>query len=174
MRWDGLPAPVEKVMLAQALVQVTSRRLWGEGALREASLRAFSDAGRWRTVFPGRSREAIWFISEVSDASMRVAFEAAPAVRMEMVITERLAQNADLKAFVRRVMLFDFTHPVQALARMQRTAEVMLACVRAPRRRVTALNLAYTLVVFVWLFDPSRDSVFTRTCTRVLMRLIRL
>ncbi|WP_395646818.1 hypothetical protein [Terricaulis sp.] len=174
MRWDALSAPAEKIALAQALVQVTSRRLWGESALREGAMQTFHDRDRWRSVFPERSREAIWFISEVSDASMRAAFDAAPAAGMEQVIAERLAQNADLKPFVRRVMLFDVTHPMQALGRMQRTAGVMLACVRAPRRRVTALNLAYTLIVFVWLLDFSRSGAVTRPATRTLMRLIGL
>jgi hypothetical protein len=53
----------------------------------------------------------------------------------------------------------------------------MAACVRADGeppsiRTVVLLNLAYTFIVFAWLFDTSKDDRFTRGLTGVLMRVI--
>lgn len=179
MRWDVLPADPDRIDLARALVDATARRGWGERALSEASVSAAGESGAWRRIFPKGGRDAIWFISEVSDASMRAAFDATPAAGMSEVIAERFAQNADLKPFVRRVMFFDFLHPVQALARMQRTARVMIQCFAPERRavsggRITALNLGYTFIVFVWLLDGSQTQTLTRRTTVGLMRLLRL
>jgi hypothetical protein len=134
MRWDVLDAPPEKIALARELVRVCSSAQWGHAALRAGWEVAFHDPQRWRLVFPTGSRDAIWFISEVSDASMRAAFENAPARSMSEVILERLSQNTTLKPFVRRVMLFDLLHPFQALARMQRTSRAMFACLMPDAR----------------------------------------
>lgn len=179
MRWDVVPADARKMELSRALVDTSARRGWHAGCLEEASLSAIGDANGWRRFFPKGSRDAIWFISEVSDASMKAAFDAVPAADMTEVIMERFAQNDDLKPFVRRVMFFDLAHPFQALARMQRTARVMVDCL-APARRdvgnanIWALNAAYTLTVFVWLFDKSVDQAPTRNVAAALMRWLRL
>ena len=98
---------------------------------------------------------------------------------MSEVILERLSQNTALKPFVRRVMLFDLLHPVQALARMQRTSRVMLACLgphsgHAEAARVTLLNLAYTAIVFAWLFDREGEGGLTRDLTTRLMAALKL
>lgn len=174
MRWDAVSAPHEKLALARALVDVTSRRNWSLGALQEASEAACGDAGAWRGAFPGGAHDAVWFISEVSDASMAAIFKNAPAHDLKTVIVERLAQNRDLKPFVRRVMVFDFLHPVQAVARMNRTARVMLGCLTAQSRRPHAwmLNLAYTLVVFIWLFDRSDADASSHRAAERLMWII--
>jgi hypothetical protein len=56
---------------------------------------------------PRGSRNAIWFISEVSDASMAFPFVDSPAPSILPVIITRLDQNDHLKPFVCKVMLFD-------------------------------------------------------------------
>lgn len=175
MRWDVLPASSEApLQLARALVDITPRRGWGARAMQEASEAACADRHAWRIWFPRAARDAIWFISDVSDASMASAFKASPAPDLRAVIVERLAQNSDLKPFVRRVMLFDLLHPVQAVARMDRTARVMLACLAPHGRRPPAslLNFAYTLVVFIWLFDGSAGDARSYQAAGGLMRLI--
>jgi hypothetical protein len=179
MRWDALAADADRVGLARALVEATAQRGWSKRALRQASQNVAGEPEFWRSVFPSGSRDAIWFISEVSDASMKAAFDTVPAEGMSDVIAERLAQNADLKPFVRHVMFFDLLHPVQALARMQRTARVMIQCVEPERQHVsgaaiTALNLGYTFIVFVWLLDSSRTQAMTRRTTVGVMRLLGL
>jgi hypothetical protein len=179
MRWDALEAPPEKFALARELVRICSARGWGRAALRAAAEIAFQDPERWRLLFPAGPRDAIWFISEVSDASMKAAFEHALAGSMSEVILERLSQNTALKPFVRRIMLFDLLHPLQALARMQRTSRVMLACLRSHSERaqpepVTLLNLAYTVIVFAWLFDPEGEGGLTRCLTARLMATLKL
>jgi hypothetical protein len=179
MRWDVLDAPPEKIALARELVRVCSVSGWGRAALRAGSEVALQDPERWRLLFPAGSRDAIWFISEVSDASMRAAFEDAPARTMTEVILERLSQNTALKPFVRRVMMFDLLHPFQALARMQRTSRAMFACLMPSPSRVTGapvtmLNLAYTAIVFAWLFDPKGEGGLTRNLTARLMAALKL
>jgi hypothetical protein len=178
VRWDVVAVDPEKAALAQRLVDVSAQNGWNVRSLREASLSVMNDAEGWRRHFPKGSRDAIWFVSEVSDASMKAAFERVPAGGMTEVITERLAQNSELKRFVRRVMLFDLAHPIQALKRMQRTARVMVECLAPERRvsgcaRVSALNVAYTLVVFVWLFDGGVSQSATGVVTRTLMRWLK-
>ena len=179
MRWDALAANADRVRLARALVEVTAQCGWSKRALRQASQNVAGEPEFWRRVFPSGSRDAIWFISEVSDASMRAAFDTVPAEGMSDVIAERFAQNADLKPFVRRVMFYDLLHPVQALARMQRTARVMIQYVEPERQRamgaaVTALNLGYTFIVFVWLRDSSQTQAMTGRATLRVMRLLGL
>lgn len=174
MRWDSVAAPTEKVLLAQALTETTARTGWARGAFEAASLRALGSPRAWRKWFPRAGRDAIWFISEVSDASMARAFQGISAASMSAVIRERFCQNAGLKPFVRRVMVFDLLHPVQALARMQRTAGVMLGCIGQTDVgfvRLTALNLAYTAIVFWWLFDGSAGDRHTHWLTERTMRL---
>jgi hypothetical protein len=142
--------------------------------LKKASLAVFSAPDGWRAIFPRGSRDAIWHISLLSDASMMSAFANSPAAAMSVVIDKRFDQNADLKPFVRQVMLFDFLHPFQALARMQRTARAMYACLGAGNvpswLALTRLNIAYTAIVFVWLCDDTLDDVRTKAVTRPLMR----
>jgi hypothetical protein len=124
-------------------------------------------------VFPDGEREAIWFTSRISDASMKTAFDDRAAPGMSEVILTRFAQNSDLKAFVRQAMLFDMAHPLQALARMQRTARVMMACVAGGKTdwlSLTCLNIVYTVIVFIWLFDRTKDGQRTAGATRWAMR----
>lgn len=169
----------EPVALAQALVDIAARRGWGRGAMAEASTQVFGARDRWRDIFPRGPVQVIWFISEVSDASMRAAFADRPAPDMTAVIATRFSQNRRLKAFVRRVMGFDLAHPVQALARMQRTARVMFDCLAPDRRGSSplgraALNLVYTGLVFIWLLDRSPDDRHTLTATRAAMTALGL
>jgi hypothetical protein len=177
MRWDATPADPEAIALARDLVDRVPTSGWNRRTLAAASAGVLSDPERWRGLFPRGSRDAIWFVSTVSDASMKLAFAAAPAPAMSSVILERLEQNRDLKPFVRQVMRFDIIHPIQALARMDRTARVMFDCVAtAPpsRAALIALNLVYTAIVFVWLFDRGPANAFTRRVTPKAMRLIGL
>lgn len=179
MRWDILEAPPEKIALARELVRICSERGWGRAALRAGAEVSLRDPERWRALFPAGPQDAIWFISEISDASMKAAFELAPAGSMSEVILERLSQNTALKPFVRRVMLFDLLHPVQALARMQRTSRLMLACLRphpghAEAARAALLNLAYTAIAFAWLFDREGEGGLTRDLTTRLMATLKL
>lgn len=174
MRWDVLAADPEKLALAQALVPVTAKRGWSAATLNSAGVTAGYNADALRRHFPRGARDAIWFISEVSDASMAAVFESAPASSVADVISDRLKQNSDLKPFVFRVMLFDMLHPFQAVERMQRTAHVMRQCL-APEARApgtTLLNWTYTFVVFVWLCDRTRDDALTMRLNRWLMRAI--
>ncbi len=178
MDWRAIESPPDHVALAQALVGVTARWGWNRRALDEASQTVFSDPRRWRTVFPRGAKDAIWFISRISDASMKAAFDAESALDMTDVILTRFAQNSDLKAFVRRVMLFDVVHPVQALLRMQRTARVMMACVAGGGKTdgwsLTRLNLVYTVIVFIWLFDDTPGDRRTTGVTRWAVKRLRL
>lgn len=174
MRWDVLAADAEKVALARALAAISAHHGWGAETLHSAAKAACGDTEAWRRRFPGGSRDAIWFISELSDASMAAAFENAPARRVADVIWERLSQSSDLKPFVFRVMLFDMLHPLQAVARMQRTAHVMRSCL-APSAKApatTLLNWTYTFIVFVWLCDRTRSDALTLRLNQWLMRLI--
>jgi len=179
MRWDAIPAPPDKIALTRDLVERVPASGWSRRTLADASASVLSDPDRWRGLFPNGSRDAIWFVSTVSDASMKLAFAAARASDMSAVILERLDQNRDLKPFVRQVMLFDFTHPMQALARMDRTTRVMFECVEAramppSRAALIALNLVYTGIVFAWLFDRGPTDAFTRSLTPRAMKLIGL
>ena len=175
VRWDVLEhAHPEKVAIARALVPITARRGWTRASLREAARLVCGDAEAWRRHFPRGARDAVWCISEASDASMAAAFGERRADAVAAVIQERFEQNASLKPFVFRVMLFDFLRPVQAVRRMQRTAHAMRACLRDGARApdTTPLNWAYTLVVFFWLFDRSPQDVATFRLNRRLMRVI--
>lgn len=179
MRWDATPAEPDKIALARDLIERVPSSGWSRRTLAAASASVLSDQRAWRGFFPNGSRDAIWFVSTVSDASMKLAFAAARAPDMSSVIIERLDQNRDLKPFVRRVMLFDMAHPIQALARMDRTARVMVECVGArakppSRAALIGLNLVYTAIVFAWLFDRGPDDTFTRSLTPRAMRLIGL
>ncbi len=170
MDWNAVESPPDQVVLAQALVDVTARRGWNGKAMAEASQAAFGAPHHWREVFPHGAKDAIWFISRISDASMQAAFDLRPAPDMTDVIVMRFDQNSDLKAFVRQVMLFDILHPIQALARMQRTARVMMTCTTRGRRTdwfsLTRLNLVYTVIVFIWLFDKTPRDRRTVDMTR--------
>jgi ubiquinone biosynthesis protein COQ9 len=178
MDWNAIADTAERQKLAQTLVALTPEFGWRQSTLERASAEVLSTRNGWRTIFPRGARDAIWHISLVSDASMKRKFEDKRVAAMSEVIDERLKQNVDLKPFVRQVMLFDIVHPVQALARMQRTSKVMYACLsgeQAPNWfALTCLNLAYTAVVFVWLFDRTPDDMRTKTASRRLMRVCGL
>jgi hypothetical protein len=176
MRWDVLSAEPQKIELARALVSLSARRGWSSAVMAEAACNLCGDPEAWRRHFPHGPRDALWFISEMSDESMRIAFAQAPASSMAAVIDERLAQNRALKPFVRMVMAYDVRHPVQAIRRMQRTARVMEQCtgLRIGAARLTMLNHAYTAIVFFWLLDRSPLDRRTGALTRGLMRMLRL
>lgn len=177
MHWDRIERDTAKRCFGRALTALVPELGWQREALDRASRDAWGQEAHWRIIFPGGVRQAIWYISDISDASMALMLSSGPLPRMSDVIAERLSQNSLLKPFVRKVMLFDFLHPIQALRRMQRTALVMIACARGTSVRpswisATALNLAYTLVVFIWLFDRSNGDYTTHKITKALMRLI--
>ena len=177
MLWDRITSDPEKAALARVLIERVPLCGWGQTALLAASEAAFEDATKWRRVFPRGSRDAIWFISEVSDASMTFPFIGSPAQSMSTVIIMRLEQNAHLKPFVRKVMLFDVFHPAQAFSRMQRTSRAMFTCLgagaRPPSLRlITGLNIIYTGIIFLWLFDQTEDNARTKRIARRLMPLI--
>lgn len=124
--------------------------------------------------FLANPTSAVWYISEISDASM-AKDSVGSTSSMAEVIWIRLHQNEHLKPFVRRIMAFDILHPIQALRRMHRTARIMYACVGTPNAstfRAIVLNITYTIIVFRWLFDKSDGSNKTRNLTLTLMRLI--
>lgn len=150
----------------------------GRRTLALAAAEVFGDRADWKRVFDDPT-VALWFVSDVSDASMRAAFTRVPARGMAEVIDLRLDQNVSLKPFVRRVMAFDMLHPFQALARMQRTAGVMFACLPPGQDgpgffRLALLNLAYTGVVFIWLADRSAGDRRTKALTLKVMRWLAL
>jgi hypothetical protein len=174
---DRIASDPEKAALARALIERVPLWGWGETTLSAASGAAFEDATKWRRMFPRGARDAIWFISEVSDASMTLPFLDSPAPSMSTVIITRLEQNGHLKPFVRKVMLIDVIHPIQAFSRMQRTSRAMLACLGAgaplPSLRALArLNVIYTGIVFLWLFDRTDGNARMKRVARRLMRLI--
>ena len=176
MLWESIASEPDKVALARALIERVPSRGWNQATLAAASKAAFDDVAKWRQTFPRGSRDAIWFISEVSDASMAFPFVDSPAPSILTVIIKRLEQNDHLKPFVRKVMLFDVIHPVQACSRMQRTSRAMIACLGAGApplslRTVTALNVIYTGIVFLWLLDRTEGNARTK---RIARRLIRL
>ena len=177
MLWDRIASDPDTAALARALIERVSMWGWGEAALLAASEAAFEDATKWRQIFPRGSRDAIWFISDVSDASMTLPFVDSPAASMSTVIITRLEQNRHLKLFVRKVMLFDMIHPVQAFFRMQRTSRAMFAClgIGAPLpslRAITGLNVIYTGIVFHWLFDRTDGNARTKRTAKRLLHLI--
>ncbi len=157
MDWTSIAADPEKIEISEEAVRQIERHGVTLFALDSASIAVSKAASHWRYYFPGGLTDALWFISEVSDASMAQAFVDTKAQDLSQVISIRFQQNTELKKFVRRVMLYDFCHPTQAIARMQRTARIMYACtgtIEAPNRaRVLGLNLYYTLLVMVWLID---------------------
>jgi ubiquinone biosynthesis protein COQ9 len=175
--WNSIASNPDKVALARALIERVPLWGWGEAVLSTASEAVFDDLEKWRRIFPRGSRDAIWFISEVSDASMKLPFLDAPAPSMSTVIITRLDQNRHLKPFVRKVMLFDVLHPFQALSRMQRTSRVMFACTDRTHRAasycsVAGLNVLYTAVVLIWLFDGTDADDLTKRLARLLVRLV--
>jgi len=177
MDWTALPLDATELHLMRVFVDRVPQDGVGPRALAQASRAALDDPQAWRRHFPGGPTGILWRISEVSDASMLAPFESNPARDMAEVITTRFAQNQHLKPFVRRVMHYDMRHPVQALARMQRTAKVMFAC-RAvqPTPGVFAhitLNLVYTALVVRWLLDRSDADAATRSATVAATRLFR-
>jgi hypothetical protein len=177
MFWEREESDPDKKALALALIERVPLSGWRGATLSAASEAAFSDAMKWRQIFPRGSLDAIWYISKVSDASMRFPFLSSPAPNMSTVIITRLDQNGHLKPFVRRVMLFDVLHPVQAFSRMQRTSRMMFACLahgnRNPSlRSIVGLNIIYTAIVFFWLLDRSDGNRLTKRITRQSMRLI--
>jgi hypothetical protein len=178
MDWDVLPTDPDRLRLAKCFVETVPACGVNRVALSQASSDTFGDATRWAEFFPAGSTEMIWFVSDVSDASMRAAYAVEPAQRIADVVAVRFAQNAELKPFVRRVMQYDVLHPFQALARMQRTARVMYACKAHAERlgfiRAALLNVFYTVLVFFWLYDQSPGNVRTKATTDVLMRLLRV
>jgi hypothetical protein len=179
VRWDALPAAPRRIAVAQAVVKAAARNGFSRRAMAAASTASLGTADAWRELFPGGATEALWFVSAVSDASMRSALVERPPADMAAVIDERFEQNSHLKTFVRRVMLYDLLHPWQAVARMQRTARVMVECLPPNRRRVgrarlTLLNLLYTMLVFHWLFDGTDGDARTRRMTRSAMRRLSL
>jgi hypothetical protein len=174
--WDRIASDPDKAALARALIERVPLWGWGEATLSATPEAAFEDATKWRRIFPRGSRDAIWFISEVSDASMMLPFIDSPAPSMSTVIITRLEQNGHLKPFVRKVMLFDIIHPIQAFSRMQRTSRAMFACLAsAPlpsARAITGLNVIYTGIVLLWLFDRTEGDACTKRIARRLIRLI--
>jgi hypothetical protein len=173
MQWDRETDP-DRSSLALALVERVPKSGWREATLSAASEAVFADPTRWRRFFPKGARDAIWYISEASDASMRMPFSSSPALSMSQVIATRFDQNGHLKPFVRKVMLFDVLHPLQAVRRMQRTARVMFECLdrgpMASSRAIAALNAIYTALVFVWLVDRSDGNALTK---RLIVRAMR-
>jgi hypothetical protein len=179
MLLDALEPDPRRKALAVALIARVPATGWRRATLDAASKQALGAADGWRAYFPRGTVDAIWYVSTISDASMKLPFLAAPAASMSQVILTRLDQNAGLKPFVRRVMLFDFIHPFQAFARMHRTARVMFECLPARERgpsflALSALNVTYTAVVFFWLFDGGADGARTAALAQRAMRLIGL
>lgn len=177
MDWSRLEAPPEQQAFGRAFVAAVPVRGVSRAAADAAAGRAGRDEAWWRGVY-GDLTGVVWFVSDASDASMAATFRDAPANSMAAVIRTRFEQNATLKPFVRKVMLYDLAHPAQALARMQRTAGVMYGCLpdhSAPGWfRLGVLNLVYTLIVFVWLFDGSDQDQRTHRLTRTAMRWLGL
>lgn len=173
MDWMSVNVASGKIAIAQEAVRLIPEYGVSTKAFAIASEAIESDASAWRRHFPGGLTEALWFISEVSDASMANAFNEAPAHDLATVVAVRLDQNASLKPFVRRVMLYDFMHPFQAIERMQRTAKVMYGCtltMSTPSfRAVATLNCSYTLLIMLWILDLGP----TNRLTRFLIRFFR-
>lgn len=178
MNWEAVPADPRRIAFGKAAVRIAARVGWNESALAAASQESLGTPDAWQGLFPSGRTEALWFVSDISDASMALPFRSRPAFGLSEVIAVRLRQNALLKPFVRQVMKYDFLHGWQAFARMQRTAEVMLKCVPGAAgtiwlRRAT-LNLVYTYIVFRWLNDHSPGDERTIALTGRLMRHFRL
>ena len=176
MDWNAFAAPEDRRLLSKAFVEWVPEHGVNRKTLALASEAVFGDPIRWREIFPTGATEALWFVSDVSDASMRAPFLITPAHGMAEVIDMRLDQNRSMKRFVRRVMQYDLLHPFQALARMQRTARIMYACLSANKRvsflALVSLNLFYTTLVFLWLIDRSPNDKRTKTATARAMRML--
>jgi hypothetical protein len=173
--WTAGPAAPDRIRLGQVFVCNAPTLGLSRANLTKSSEEAFGDGKRWMVLFPRGLTEVIWLISEVSDASMCAAFSFGPAPDIASVIQIRFDQNAALKPFVRRVMEYDIMHPVQALARMQRTARAMYGCLSEARTKpgaggLTILNLVYTGLVFLWLLDRTAGDRLTRAATHIATR----
>jgi len=178
MDWSVVDGASDRVRLAQAFVRIVPSAGVNRQTMRLAAKEALGSADGWKKVFDGPT-EVLWFVSEVSDASMCAAFVGTPAREMTEVVNVRLDQNGSLKPFVNQVMLYDVLHPIQALARMHRTARAMYDCLgqgspSAGQPRLTLLNLAYTGLVFRWLIDRSERDRHTKSTTRAVFRLLGL
>ncbi|WP_126423869.1 hypothetical protein [Asticcacaulis excentricus] len=178
MDWFALVMPADRRALAKQLLVTIEEVGANRKALCLASIETFGHSSYWKKIFPSGVTEVLWFISEVSDASMASAFSMVPANDMKAVIDTRFEQNRDLKRFVWQVMIYDLRHPIQALKRMQRTAGVMMDCLGArPAPRffhLASLNLVYTMIVFVWLTDRTPENRRTKAVTQVAMRWLGL
>jgi hypothetical protein len=89
----------------------------------------------------------------------------------------RLEQNEDLKAFVFKILLVDFCHPIKALLRTQRTSRKMLECIGRDEAAMpfwlqSSITVLYTLVVLVWLMDGSTDNRLSKGLARVTASLV--
>lgn len=178
MFWDQATDP-DKKALALALIERVPGAGWREATLSSASEAVLADPTGWRQHFPKGAQDAIWFISEASDASMKLPFASTPSPSMSAVIVTRFDQNSHLKPFVRNVMLFDMLHPLQAVSRMQRTAQTMFECMQdggtsGTARAIAKLNAVYTALVFVWLLDRTDGNALTKRLTARAMRAVGL
>lgn len=162
MDWTSISATPARIALAQAAVRLIPTYGVTTKAFVLASKAVGGKAPDWQAHFPGGRTEALWFISEISDASMKKAFVRIPAPDLAEVIKVRFDQNSDLKVFVRRVMCYDMFHPVQAIRRMQRTASVMFDCLPSRAKPATtkliALNFFYTFLVMLWIVDKAHTN----------------
>jgi hypothetical protein len=176
MYWDKVEPDSMRRAFGFQVIQLVPFLGWKK-SLMQASKAAYGDSMQWTLAFPGGTRDVIWYISSVSDRSMKSAFLSVPAVNMSSVIDERFRQNRELKHFVRQVMFFDMWHPVQGISRMQRTAGIMFECISSGQEKhstakLLSLNILYTLVVIVWLLDRTHDDLVTKKVTRVFMRFM--
>lgn len=178
MLWDQEADP-DKKALALTLIDRVPRSGWREATLSSASDAALADPTGWRRHFPKGAQDVIWYISMASDASMKLPFASTPAPSMSTVIVTRFDQNGHLKPFVRKVMVFDMLHPLQAVSRMQRTARTMFDCLQDGETLGTApaiarLNAVYTALVLVWLLDRTDGNALTKRLTAKAMRAVGL
>ena len=177
MNWSALELSPQQVAFGRAFVAAVPGEGVSRAAAQSAAREAQLDEPSCRALYRNLTG-VLWFVSDVSDASMAAAFRSVAADDMATVIRTRFEQNATLKPFVRRVMLYDVAHPMQAVARMQRTARAMYGCLPSRavpgRFRLGVLNVAYTLIVFVWLFDRSNGNQHTHRLTLKAMQWIGL
>jgi hypothetical protein len=89
MLWDEVESDSGRRRFGIALTVLVPRLGWGLDAIEQSSLAAWRSRDAWKKFFPAGCRDAIWYISGISDASMAHAFKPASAARMSEVIAVR-------------------------------------------------------------------------------------
>jgi hypothetical protein len=116
-------------------------------------------------------RDVAWALNDIADSEMCRRFQGKLGVSWNELIRYRFIQNAPLKASVMRLARSDIWHPVDTLARTDKTARAMQAC-GAPGGAIkrSLMVLVYSTCVLVWLVDRTPSQHLTSRAVRLFAR----